>query len=291
MPSPAAGHGMAGLRAAVAAGAAPRVASELLALFEHVAQRPDKLQWVNAEMTADLGGAIDPALARAGAAVAAAIDAQPDTFDRHSYHNRQHFCEVALTAYGLCLLARLSTQATQLVVLAALVHDAVHEGRPQAAFVQERASVDSLRALLAAAGLAAAQTDCLMVLVLATETGGGTAYMSAVCQAHAGRAAMPLAAPAGAPELAALVTDPELAQLARILCEADVLPSIGLDDGHALRMQERLAREWGRPLGPRDKLAFMDGVLQQGYIGGFFLPCVRAMHAALAGGLHAVAQG
>ena len=231
---------VAGLRDAAAAGSAPFVAQQLLALFEQAAQEPDRVQWVDRQIAANLRGTADPVLARACTAVAVAIDAQPATFDRLGYHNRQHFCEVALTAYSLCLLER----------------------------------------------LAAPQIDRLMVLVLATDPSEGTAFMSAT-----GRGRIPPAVPADAPELAALVSDPELARLARLLCEADVLPSIGLDAAHALRVQERLAREWQRPLDPADKLVFMDFVLRQGYIGDFFLPCVHATRAALASGLDAAVQG
>jgi hypothetical protein len=291
MSSSAANPCVASLRQAAAQGSAAYLAGELLTLFEHVAQLPDKVQWVDRQVTADLHGPGAPALDRARAAVAAAIDAQPATFDRHGYHNRQHFCEVTLTAYGLCLLNRLNAEATQFVLLAALIHDVVHEGRPHPAFVQERASVESMRPLLEAAGLDAARIGHLLALVLATDPVDGIAFMSAVCRAHAGQASMPLAAPAGAPELAALAGDPELALHARILCEADILPSIGLDTEHALRVQERLAQEWCRPLGRRDKLAFVDIVLQQGYIGDFFLPCVHAMRAALSCDLHAVTPG
>lgn len=281
---------VASLRDAAIPGLAPRLAGELLALFEHVAHLPDKVQWVQRHVAADLRSPGDAALARASAAVAAAIDAQPGTFDRHGYHNRQHFCEVVLTAYALCLLQRLGDDTTQLLLLAALIHDVVHEGRPQPAFVQERASVESMRELLAAAGLDQAQLDRLTVLVLATDPVSGTAFMAAACRAHAGHTPVPLTVPAGAPELAALVDDAGLAQLARLLCEADVLPSIGLDAAHALRVQQRLAREWRRPLGLDDKLAFLDIVLQQGYIGDFFLPGVRATQAALSAEAHALAQ-
>jgi len=278
---------VAGLRDAAAAGSAPFVAQQLLALFEQAAQEPDRVQWVDRQIAANLRGTADPALARACTAVAVAIDAQPATFDRLGYHNRQHFCEVALTAYSLCLLERLDAATTQLVVLAALLHDVVHEGRrSDPAFVQERASVANMRPLLEGAGLAAPQIDRLMVLVLATDPSEGTAFMSAT-----GRGRIPPAVPVDAPELAALVSDPELARLARLLCEADVLPSIGLDAAHALRVQERLSREWQRPLDPADKLVFMDFVLRQGYIGDFFLPCVHATRAALASGLDAAVQG
>lgn len=282
MPSAA-----AGLRDAATAGSAARVAAELLVLFDHVATRPDKLQWVHSELTAALAAdaALDAALESACAAVAAAVDAQPASYDRHGYHNRQHFCEVALTAYGLCLLERLDVPSTQLVLLAALVHDVVHAGCPQPGFVQERASVESMRPLLERAGLEARLLQQLMALVLATDPAAGTAFVSAVCSG----AGLPV--PAGAPELAALVGDPGLARLARIVCEADVLPSIGLDAEHALRVQQRLAREWRRPLDMNDKLAFMDAVLSQGYVGAAFLPCVRATRAALSADLNAAVPG
>lgn len=291
MASDVDGPSLARLRDAVVSGSPTRVATALLALFDHVDTLRDKVQWVHRNVAADLPGARDAALERACAAVAATIDAQPAKFDRHSYHNRQHFCEVALTAHGLAQLHGLPTHAAQFVLLAALIHDVVHEGRPHTAFVQERASVDSMRPLLLAAGLTAHQVDRLRVLVLATDPVGGTTFTSACCQAHAGNAPMPSQPPVSAPELAMLTSDGQLAQLARLLCEADVLPSVGLDPAHALCVQERLAREWQRPLDRHDKLAFLDSVLHRGYIGPFFLPCVHATRAVLAAGLHATAEG
>lgn len=283
MADAAPGAALAPLHGALAAGSAERVAAALVTLFAHVEPLADKVQWVNHQLAVSLAG--DAALARACTAVAAAIDAEPATFDRHGYHNRQHFCEVALTAYALCRLNDLVTETTQFVLLAALVHDVVHAGRPQPPFVQERASVNRVRPLLLAAGVTPAQVDRLMLMVLATDPVAGTAFMSACCR---GTRPNP---PTDAPELAALAHDAELTELARLLCEADVLPSIGLDAAHALHVQRRLAREWQRPLSVRDKLAFLDGVLQQGYLGRFFLPRVQATRAALAASLHAVAEG
>lgn len=282
---------VAGLRAAAALGSAPGMAGQLIALFAQLADLPDKVQWVSRQVAADLGDAVDAALGRASAAVAAAIDAQRASFDRHAYHGRQHFCEVALTAYGLCLLNRRSAPATQHVVLAALLHDLAHEGAAQAAFAPERASVDGLRPLLLAAGLEAVQIGRLQVMVLATAPAGGLAFMSAACRAHAGRGGEPLPVPAGAPELAALLGDAELAELARLLCEADVLPSVGLGAAHAVRVQQRLAREWQRPLGLADKHAFIDEVLRLGYVGPAFLPRVHATRAALGASGHVLAEG
>ncbi len=279
------------LRGAAALRLPESLAAELLGLFERVAQVPDKLQWVHRYICADLGEPLDAPLQRACEAVAASVDGEPAVFDRHGYHNRQHFCEVALTAYSLCQIHRLRAATTQFVVLAALIHDVVYEGGWHRPFAHERASVDRMRPLLAAAGLSAAQIDQLMVLVLATDLASGTPFMAAACAAHARSAAAVLTAPAGAPELMRLLDDAALAQLARLLCEADVLPSLGLDAGYAMRVQERLSREWRRPLSANDKVAFIDMVLAQGYIGEFYLPCVQATRAALAGASDAVVAG
>jgi hypothetical protein len=267
-----------------------RTGSELVALFEQVRHVQDKVQWVHRNVAADLAGPLDPALDRACAAIAADIDSQAPAFDHHPYHNRQHFCEVALTAHVLCFLNQLEVRTTQFVLLAALIHDYVHYGGSHQAFLQERASVERARPLLEAAGLEPSQINRLMVLVLSTESSGGTDFMAAVCSVHKSGDDVAIAAPQRAPELAALVTDPELAQLARILCEADVLPSIGLKVEHAMHLQERLSREWRRPLDEKDKLAFIDRVLQQGFIGDFFLPNVQATRDILARKLHALVQ-
>lgn len=271
----------------MALGSAPRIADDLVGLFDRVGRLPHKLQWVHREIAADLGQPLDAALDRACCVVAETIDANPRAFDRHPYHNRQHFCEVALTAYILCLLNQQGARATQLVLLAALLHDFVHEGAPSEAFVLERASVDQARGALVRAGLSPADIRRVTALVLATDVVQGNAFMAAVCRVHADGRSLAPAVPAAAPELADLLVDRELAQQARILCEADILPSIGLNLAHALCVQDRLAKEWGRPLDAADKLAFIDAVLGHGFIGPFFLPNVQATRAALAAGSHA----
>jgi hypothetical protein len=266
----------------LAAGSAACIADDLVALFDHVDPLPDKVQWVHRRIAEDLGAPLDPALDRACAAVASTIDADALSFDRHPYHNRQHFCEVALTAYILCLQERRDVRATQFVLLAALVHDFVHEGESSDAFVLERASVERVRSLLERAGLDGTDLRRLTALVLATDPSQGNDFMARACRSH-GDARVPAPRPpAEAPELHELVADAGLAQLARTLCEADVLPSIGLNLAHAMRLQERLAREWKRPLDAHDKLAFIDAVLARGFIGAFFLPNVQATRAALA---------
>ena len=276
---------------AIATGSALRIADDLVALFEHVNKLPDKVQWVYRHIADDLGVPLDLALDRACAAIASTIDADAARFDRHPYHNRQHFCEVALTAYILCLLGRHDSRTTQLLLLVALVHDFVHVGASSEAFVLERASVEGVRALLVEAGLGPTDLRRLTVLVLATDPSLGGEFVADACGAHAAGRRLAAPPPVLAPELADLVTDAVLADLARTICEADILPSIGLNMAHAMRLQERLSREWDRPLSVRDKLDFIDTVLARGLIGTYFLPNVQTMRAALAADLHAHAQG
>ena len=61
-----------------------------------------------------------------------------------------------------------------------------------------------------------------------------------------------------------------------------MLPSVGLTLAHAMRLQDLLASEWVRELGPVDKLMFIDDVLSAGVIGTFFLPNVSAIRQELA---------
>ena len=274
--------GMAGPRLVdIAKQSATRMGDSLVELFDHIRTMPGKVRWVQRHITADLAAPIDPTLDRACAAVASAIDEAAAAFDRQPYHNRQHFCEVALTAHVLCLLNRFDTPATQFILLAALLHDFVHDGGAHPPFLQERASVHAAATLLAAAGLDADQVDRLTAMVLSTDVAHGTVFMSSACRSHArGGAGVP-AVPAQAPELAPLLADASLACAAQILCEADVLPSIGLGIAHAMRLQAHLSREWGRALDERDKLAFIDGVLAAGIVGDFFRPNVDAMRLTL----------
>ena len=273
----------------MASDSAPHLAADLVALFEHVRMLPDKVQWVHRHIADDFAGSVSSTLERACAVVAATIDGDAGALDRQPYHNRQHFCEVALTAYVLSKLNELSVGDTQFVLLGALIHDVVHDGQAHAAFVQERASVTCVQALLEAAGLDAPQLRRLRVLVLATDSACGRGFMAGACKAHdRGDGSFPQV-PEAAPELAELVADAHLAELARVLCEADLLPSVGLTIAHAMHLQDCLAREWRRALGPQDKLDFLDAVLAQGFIGEFFLPNVETTRAAVARVAHAPA--
>lgn len=267
-----------------------RLGADIVAVFHAIEPMPDKVRWVQREIARRLAPAADPVLERGCAAMAEMIDADAAHFDRNGYHNRQHFCEVALTAYFLCELGRLSGREVQCILLAALVHDVVHDGQPHAPFQLERASVERVVPLLAAHGVDSGTRSRIAVLVLATDTALGTRYLGAVRAFQRGGALAPRP-PAAAPELRALLDDRALAESAAVLCEADILPSVGLTPEHAMRVQERLAVEWGRPLGVADKLEFIRGVIASGSVGAFFLPNVLSLQASLAALPDAGAEG
>ena len=255
-------------------------AADIVAAYEALETAPDKVQAVHEAITRRIGEP-DGAMHRAGHALAAAIDADGLLLDRNAYHNRQHFCEVMLAACYLCQLQAVPARNAQRVVLAALMHDLFHDGASSRSFRLERLSLDRAAPYLAAAGVAADVRQALSALVLATEPSEGVRFACASSAFHAGRSGAPPATPAGAPELASLIADAALAREASILCEADVLPSVGLTLRHGLRLQDRLAQEWGRALGARHKLRFVDDVLSSGIVGAFFHPNVQRMRSRL----------
>ena len=262
------------------AATAERLGRAIVEVFEHLETLPDKVGWTCRQISGRLGAGADPVLAQGCLALADLIDADPSAFDLHPYHNRQHYCEVALTGYYLCLAAGTTVHEMQWVLLAALMHDVVHSGRTQASFQLERASVRRAEPVLKAVRLDDDAIARLAVLVLCTDVAIGTRFVCDALRASGEGAPMPVA-PAEAPELALLTRDPSLLRLAQLLCEADILPSIGLTFAHSMRLQRRLSLEWQRPLGDHDKLEFIDTVLACGIVGAFFLPNVLAARRTL----------
>lgn len=279
-----------GDRALVTAPALPRidptdsaavVARALVHLFGAVDGLPCKVSWVQRGTAHRLVDEADPALAAAARAIAQAIDADAGVHDRQPYHCRQHFCEVMLAASTLSQVHRLSSRSAQLLLLSALIHDLEHDGKPNLDFRLERASIARATPHLVAAGVDAEARQRLAALVLATEPHHGVRAARLAQNFHASGVALPSRFD-GPSELLLLAQDEGLSRLAMLLCEADVLPSVGFTLAHAMRLQGLLAREWGRDLGPSDKLAFIDAVLSAGVIGPFFLPNVAAIRQQLA---------
>lgn len=266
-------------------------ACRLIAAYRELGTMADPVGWTQRAVSADIGlprDDVEHALASAAARIAAAIDARAGFFDRHPYHNRRHFCEVALAAHFLCRWHDLAPRESRRVLLAALVHDFEHDGRPGAAFDYEARSVAAARPLLREAGLDESAIDELSALVLATDFGEGVRAAVALHRWHLAGGSTPLPPhPAG---LAALAREPRLARAAVLLCEADVLPSVGLTAEHAMALQDRLSQEWQRPLLTRDKLRFLDDVVASGTVGAFFMPNVQALRHALQEGLRGLGR-
>lgn len=257
------------------------IAAELVLLYQAIDGLPDKLsrvQQATERSVAARGG--DLTIAAAAHDLARAIDTEGPHHDRHPYHNRQHFCEVMLAAELLCRVHRVAPAEAQLVLLAALIHDLDHDGEPSCTFRLERHSLERAAPFLARAGVEPVVVARLAALVLATQPTQGTRAALDARAFHVNGAA--LRPPSDeAPELAGLAMDADLTRLALLLCEADLLPSVALTFAHALQLQERLAREWRRPLGAMDKLQFQRDVLANGLIGPFFLPNAVAIRLAL----------
>jgi hypothetical protein len=232
-------------------------AVEIVRLFRAIDPLPNKVSLVFRTLVDCLALAPDDTYAQAGLRLAEAIDRDGPRFDL-PYHNRQHTCEVMLCSRYLALTLDLAPQATLEIILAALFHDYRHDGngRSHVPFRLERHSINLALPHLQAAGLHPAQCRKLTALVLATHPAAGVPVALAHYHHHR-RQGPPPAAPAYAPELAALDTLGD-ATHALTLCLADVLPSLGLTIEHALHLQEKLAQEWNEPLGIEDKMRFIE---------------------------------
>jgi hypothetical protein len=275
------------------------VAVDMVAAFDASCVYADKVGRVLAVLMSHLGiGATDP-LMLAGQRLAAHIDAGGAGGHYHAYHHRRHLCEVMLTANFLAQLQKMSALECAEVVLAALVHDYGHDGKPNGRepFRLERQSVWLAEPMLEAAGLSDAQIKRIAGLVLATDIANGHRVAIAAHVSHctrdtsapgAGAVAADGHVRGEAPELAVLRCEPRAALQALVLCEADVLPSVGLTVEHAVKLQQDLAAEWGAPLDARDKLRFIDEWSRRCVVSTFFGPNVERLRAAL---LKSVALG
>ncbi len=237
---------------------AQQLAAALVASFAALDARPDRLHWTFSGCLSSVGASPDAALARAGLAIAADIDRGIGAGIPDGYHNPRHFLEVLLSTLVLSQKVGLGAEAAVEVLTAAVIHDFHHDGSTgdRRAFRLESLAVRMAEPYLAAAGATAEQRETLGRLVLATEPLTAAPFARACHRHHRGLGPPP--GPAPLPELAPLAERPEQAQQAALLTEADVLPSLGLTIAHAHEAQARLAAEFGRPLGPDDKLRFID---------------------------------
>ena len=261
-----------------------RVGAEIVACFERIGARRDRLQQAHALAMQSIGIGASAPLCRAGAAIARAIDHGTGAGLEGGYHNGRHFLEVMLCALYLSRLALLDRDRSARVVTAALIHDFHHDGSrsSESPFRLEDLAATSADRYLNDEGVAQTLREQIHALVLATETSIGVPFARA-CQAAraapAARAAAPSAADLPWP-LRQLLVDPELAFEAVLLAEADVLPSIGLTVAHGHHIQDCLAAEWNTSLGAKDKLAFVEQVRGNITVASFFTPNIEALRKA-----------
>lgn len=120
--------------------------------------------------------ASQPALARAGQATAAAMDAaaaDPATPPEPAYHNRHHAAEATLAMGLLCRHAVkqgcVGVRQAAIGIAAMVGHDMGHDGSQTRGGVLERRSRDAATALAAAAGVLPADLTALGDVILGTD--------------------------------------------------------------------------------------------------------------------------
>lgn len=250
-------------------------AINVIAAFDSIENQPNKASRTYKAITDRLAIDLQSPLIAAGYSVAQAVDAEA-LADTNAYHNSQHFCEVMLASYFLSLLASIDDQIIAEIVTAALIHDFHHDGKSSGdiPFRLERKSINEATPYLIHAKVTREQQRCLAALVLATEQLDGINIAQA-CYSHHTQGHVLPKIPEAAIELEVLCNDPLTSKQALILCEADILPSIGLTFDHALRLQDRLALELGIHLQLEDKLRFIDNNCRAFIAGSFFNPNVE----------------
>ena len=258
-----------------------QVSAEIVACFERIVARPDRLRYAHTLVMRSIGFAAEQPLHRAGADIARDIDAGLGAGVPGGYHNPRHFLEVMLCALYLSLTVRLQRDRIARVVTAALVHDFHHDGKRSAAspFRLEAQSAAMADPYLRRAGVAPTLREQVRALVLSTEVATGVPFARACLGQGTAAASAPVRAAVPAP-LELLRGDPELAFEAVLLAEADVLPSMGLTVEHAQYVQDHLAAEWGITLGAADKLRFIEKVRADITLSGFFTPNIEALSRA-----------
>ncbi len=260
---------------------AQQVGREIVACFDRLCARRDRVLAAYSLAMTSIGVAQTAPLRRAGAAIAGDVDGGVGAGVEDGYHNGRHFLEVALSAHYLARISQLSAERSVRVVTAALIHDFHHDGSKSgdSPFRLEELSASRAMPYLRDAGVDPVMCEQLHALVLATEPHAGVPYARACLDRHAGR---PNSAPGpDVPELLARhLRDPQLALEAVLLAEADVLPSIGFTVAHGQKVQDWLAAEWGTQLDAADKLAFIERVSPAIELAAFFMPNIEMLAQA-----------
>jgi hypothetical protein len=221
-----------------------------------------------------LGGTRQPIGAACLAAAASVVK-----WGGHPYHSVLHHAEVATNAAILAELMAalgqpLSLRHRALLLAAALSHDYLYQsGRPR--FAAESTSAEAMDAIASGCGVATLDRADLCRLILATEPGFRRVLRGADIQPQDPVPAL----------LRSLHARPELAQVATLLSDADVLSSAGLTLRWKQVQHRRLEQEFGRAIHASEDLAFLDQIVGPEFVsagGRYFTPNLKRIRAACA---------
>lgn len=241
--------------------------------FEQVSRWPDRVASCFA-LLADLAGLeADSPLHVAGSEIAADMDAGVGANDDLPYHNRQHFCEVMLAANYIGLLGRMTPGERGELLLAALVHDFGHDGKGDGdePFRLERLALRLAQPYFSRGQVPSATRQRIGAAVLATEVRHGLQRARAWYRCHFMGDAVP-EGPEPVTAFRVFADQPRAALVAVALAEADAIASVGLSRRYAGLQQQRLGREWGRVLGPREQSHYLDTIFGEFLVARFFAP-------------------
>ncbi len=216
---------------------------------------------------------------RQAAMVAAVLATVPCN---NQFHNADHSREVLGNAIWLsranAVLAgatpgalKLPADAVARLLLAAMMHDIGHDGTTNAVpaadgtesyvpFRLEDRAFELMHPSLQRAGIAPAAIAALQVMLRATDP-----------RARAGVRVLTDAALYGTPPGAAPsafvdhLRDPELALATALLCDADLMSSVGLTYAYYQRQSAALAAERGAPIAPAETRDFFTKVVGNGF--------------------------
>lgn len=245
--------------------------------FTYCATLPSPLVSVYRMVMEECGVKADDPIVTAGMWIAADVDSNIGSGDHNAYHNRQHFCEVLLCTIPLGRATLLTKREQALVHLAALIHDFHHDGKQnRTPFRLEKIALANAMPYLEKAGMSDQEQQVLSALILATAFDEGTAYARHCFEYHFEEGGDPHAITTGK-EMQLLAESPSISLQAMVLIEADILPSIGLTIDHAVKVSERLEKEWAIKLSPWSKARFIEEATKSLKVSQFYLSNMRSI--------------
>jgi len=259
---------------------ARQVAMEIEACFRDIEPLTDKMTACFTAVANCIGLDCHDPLFMVGIRIADDIDHGIGAGGSNSYHNRQHFCEVLLSACQLGQRAGLSPREQAQLAFAALIHDFHHDGRGNrgVAFKLELQSLEKAKRYCNNIAIAEDDWQRIVAMVLCTDIMNGTPYAR---QAHAFHTAAGELDDAPHPELAPLASDARLCMQCLLLGESDLLASFGLGAASGTATEEKLAKEVGKPTSPENKLFFLENIFKDFVISSFFRTNLQATRESI----------